>query len=100
MSQYMNNICLFVYFLKGLLGFLPPSVFPGIAFFCMVLSLCPSSTHCSGLYTLGDLLRHVESTHLHASFISQACQSTLSLQVFSLPVLHLGFIPLASWVCL
>ncbi len=101
----MNNICLFVCFLKGPLGFLPPSVFLGVAFFLMVPSLCPSSIHdapcphCSGFYTLGDLPRYVKSVHLHTSLVSQACQFTLSLQVFSLPMLHLGFIPLAFWGC-
>jgi hypothetical protein len=66
MSQYMNNICLFVCLLKGLFGFLHLSMFLGVALFCMSSSLCPSSIHdgpcfhCSRLYTLSDFSKHVK----------------------------------------
>jgi hypothetical protein len=46
----------------------------------MAPSLCPSSVldtpylHCSGLYTVGDLLKHVKSVHPFASRVYEASQ--------------------------
>jgi hypothetical protein len=42
-------------------------------------------------------LTHVKNAHPPASFISQASQIVSFLQVFSLPVVILSFILLASW---
>jgi hypothetical protein len=62
-----GGVCLGFYFLRVLgVGF----------FFWMAPSLCSSSIqdtfclHYSGLYTLGNLSRHVKSAHLHLNLVS------------------------------
>jgi hypothetical protein len=57
-------------------------------------TLCP---HCSGLYTLGGLSRHVKSVHPHVNLVSQPNQTILFLQVSSPYVFFPGLIPLDSW---
>jgi hypothetical protein len=86
------------------LGPLLPRGFGCSLFFLeMVPSLCPSLIqnifcfHCSSLYTLGDLLRHVKSAHPLASLVSQVSYVIFSLQVFSPPVFFRSSILLVSW---
>jgi hypothetical protein len=50
---------------------------------------CPS---CFGLYTLGDVSRHVKNADPPTSFVSQACHVVLSLWVSSFHVFLIGFI--------
>jgi hypothetical protein len=53
--------------------------------------------HCSSLYILGGLSRHVKGAHPLASLVSHATQAILSLQMSSHHVFILSSIPLASW---
>jgi hypothetical protein len=53
------------------------------------------SPHRYGFHTLGGLLKHVKSAHPHASFISQANETALFLQVSSFLVLPSSSIPFA-----
>ncbi len=89
--------------IQGLLGFLHPSVLDVAYCFCVSPYLCPLSIqdahcpHCSNLYTLGALSRHVNNVHPHVNLISHVSQATLFLQVSVPFVLHPGSIPFTSW---
>ncbi len=81
-GAYLNFCFLGVFgcsFLGGYLSFCFFGVL-GVVFFLnkhlMALSLCPLSMrnipypHCSSLYTLGDLSKHVKSAHLPTNLVS------------------------------
>jgi hypothetical protein len=84
----------------GLLGLLLPKsfFFPRMAPSLHPLWIwnipCP---HCSNLFILGGLLRHVKSVYPPTSFVSLVNKVVLSLQVSSPPMFFPSVIPLTSW---
>ncbi len=83
-------------------GLVCPNVL-AVAFFCMApflhlpLVWNAPCCHCSSLYILCGLSRHVKCVHPRANLVSQVSQIALFLQVSYPLVSHPSFILLASW---